>query len=409
MIINSLLDIDFYKLTMMQLAFYKHRDVKVKFEFTNRTKDINLLEHIPLDVLIREFNHVTKLKFTEDEINYLDGIKINNSKIFKQEFIEYLRDFNLPELTVYRAMPLSKYEISVEGNWCEVTLWETIILSIVNELYHKSCTNPNDIEEIYNNGLNRLWGKINKLVGGKYTFTEFGTRRRWSREWQELVVNLLFNLEKQIPGGIGFKGTSNVYLSKKLGIIPIGTFAHEMDMVYSGIYNHDLKLSHRLMLKDWYDFYGNTLSIALTDTYGSKYFFEDFTNGQAIEWNGLRQDSGDPFKFGEDTIKFYINKMVNPIEKVIVFSDGLDIDKIIGLGETFKGRIKTMFGWGSNLVCDLGYNKNISIVVKVTKSNGNGTVKLSDNLNKAMGNPEDVERFKTEFGYTNKNNEELKN
>jgi len=161
------------------------------------------------------------------------------------------------------------------------------------------------------------------------------------------------------------------------------------------------------MLQDWWDFYGEVLSIALTDTYGSEYFFNDFTTEQARNWKGLRQDSGDPFKFGEQAEAFYINKMINPREKLIIFSDGLNIDKIVALGDSFKNRIQTSFGWGSDLACDMGQKVNLSIVVKATMSNGHGTVKLSDNLNKAIGSPGNIERFKKAFGYTNSESEEL--
>lgn len=404
MIIKSLLDLDLYKLTMCQVAFYKHKDVEVEYTFKNRTKDVNLLEHVKLEDLRREFDHVTTLRVTDKEIEYL-----RTTNLFTDEFLKFLSQLQLPMVNVEKSIPFNTYLIQVTGKWVETILWETIILAITNELYHKSqIKGPYDLEDIYNEGMDRLWDKIGKLDGGRYNFIEFGTRRRYSQKWQERVVKTLQWAENNLPDGIGFQGTSNVYLAMKLGLTPVGTFAHEMPMVYSGIYNDNLVESHRKMLDDWYKFYGDKLSVALTDTYGSEYFFNDFTDEQAKNWRGLRQDSGDPFEFAERAEAFYIGKLIDPKEKLVVFSDGLDVDTIIKLGDTFRGRLQTSFGWGTNLTNDLGF-RTLSLVVKATKSNGHGTVKLSDNLNKAMGDPSDIERFKKEFGYTNIKKQELIN
>jgi len=404
MIINSLIDLDIYKITMMQLAYFKHRNVEVEYNFKNRSKDVNLLEYVNMDDLVKELEHVTTLKMSGREIDTL-----KETGLFKEEFLDFLSNLTLPMVNVTKSIPFNTYDINVSGNWCDVILWETLILSIINELYHKSqIKDTYHMESTYNEGMDRLYSKIEKLRGGKYRFTEFGTRRRFSREWQEMVVKTLKREHDNTFGGIGFQGTSNVYLAMKLHIPCVGTFAHEMPMVYSGIYNDDLISSHRKMLDDWYDFYGKRLSIALTDTYGSKFFFEDFTAEQARDWDGFRQDSGDPFVFGEEAEAFYISKMVDPTNKVVVFSDGLNVDKIIKLGNTFRGRIQTLFGWGTNLSNDVGYH-TLSMVVKATKANGHGTVKLSDNLNKAIGTPENIKRFTETFGYTNKNKEELIN
>ena len=405
MIIESLLDIDMYKLSMAQVAFFKHRNNEVEYTFNNRSTDVNLLKHIKLGDLENQFKHVTTLRVTKEEIG-----KLRNLRLFKEEFLLFLSELTLPMVEVNRSIPFETFRIATKGKWCEVILWETIILAITNELYHKSqiSDDPYELEDIYDVGIERLYNKIDKLCGGKYNFTEFGTRRRFSRKWQERVVKTLKREHMLTPDGIGFQGTSNVHLAFKLDIPCVGTFAHEMPMIYSGIYNDDLVGSHRKMLDDWWNFYGETLSIALTDTYGSEYFFNDFTKEQAQNWKGLRQDSGDPFVFGEQAEAFYISKMVDPREKLIVFSDGLNVDKIIALGDSFKNRLQTGFGWGTNLTNDLGF-RTLSLVVKATRSNGHGTVKLSDNLFKAMGSKKDIGRFKKEFGYTNKEKQELLN
>jgi len=203
-------------------------------------------------------------------------------------------------------------------------------------------------------------------------------------------------------------GTSNVYFAMKFDLKPIGTFAHELDMVYSGIYcgsDEELRGSHNRVLEDWWNLYGAPLSIALTDTFGSKFFFEDMTKEQAEKWKGLRQDSGDPIEFGERAVKFYESHGIDPKTKLIVFSDGLDVFTIVKLAEHFKGRINVTFGWGTNLTNDVGFD-TLSLVVKAVEANGKPLVKLSDNLAKAMGPAKVVERFKRVFGYTNTDSKE---
>jgi nicotinate phosphoribosyltransferase len=403
MIIKSLLDVDLYKYTMMQLVYFKHKENQVEYTFRNRTEDVYLGEHININELNEEFKFVSNLKLKNDELDYLESMGL-----FKPEFLEYLKGFSLPLIQAEDV--LKSFKIQYEGDWCDFILWETIVLSIVNEMYHKSFWDGTIewVTKHQEDGLSNLNKKINKLRlnGSVNKFTEFGTRRRFSRVWQDKVVGHL--TEQQRTRDIGFQGTSNIYLSKKHDIPCVGTFAHEMPMVYSGIYNDNLITSHRVMLSDWWEFYGKKLSIALTDTYGSDYFFSDFNMEQSINWSGLRQDSGDPFEFGDKAVSFYDNKLIDPKTKRVVFSDGLNVDKIIKLGQSFNDKLDVSFGWGTNLTNDVGF-KTLSLVVKATKSNGNGTVKLSDNLNKSLGSEEDVTRFKEEFNYTNTKKEELKN
>ena len=162
--------------------------------------------------------------------------------------------------------------------------------------------------------------------------------------------------------------------------------------------DEEIRNSHNEVLKLWYKHYGKGLSIALTDTYGSDFFFADMSMGQAMEWKGLRQDSGNPFEFALKAINFYRARGIDPLTKLIVFSDGLDADTMIKLYRRFSSKIQVTFGWGTNLANDLGLIV-LSMVVKLVESNGHGTVKLSDNIEKAIGRPEDIARFKKIFGY----------
>jgi nicotinate phosphoribosyltransferase len=188
------------------------------------------------------------------------------------------------------------------------------------------------------------------------------------------------------------------------GLVPMGTSAHELYMVMSGIMHESddlIRASHNQVLQDWWELYGWGLSVAVTDTYGSEFFFRDMDREQARVWKGLRHDSGDPFEFGERAIGFYEGLGIDPREKLIIFSDGLELETILALSERFQGRVKLSFGWGTNLTNDLGFDP-ISIVVKAIEADGRRTVKLSDNLAKATGTQEDIQRFRRIFGHRHK-------
>lgn len=396
-IIESLPDTDFYKLTMGQVVFHRYPDTPVKYAFKNRTKKVRLADFIDEGELREELDHIMGLRFKDDEIEYLRGIKMSGKRIFQNDYLEFLRGLQMPEYCLEKND--GTFSIEFPGKWSEAIYWETPALAVVNELYCRGIIRKMgyNIVGLWKEGNRRLQEKILRLKQyPEIRFSDFGTRRRFSRGWQEYVIReLIRGVPKQLIG------TSNVLFAMRYGIPPIGTFAHEMDMIYSGIYHLDganIRASHNKVLQDWWDEYGCELSIALTDTYGTDFFFRNFEPKQARLWKGLRQDSGDPFEFGERAIDFYEHLGIDPAAKLIVFSDGLDVENIVKLHKHFSGRIQTGFGWGTNLTNDLDIGA-LSLIIKAVESCGHGTVKLSDNLAKAMGKSEDVERFKRIFGY----------
>ena len=398
-ILESLLDADFYKFTMGQLVFLRHPDVPVVFSFTNRTRDVALAEVIDLADLRAELEAARELRFRDDELAYLGGIDLGAGPVFSRPYLDHLRALELPDYEVSDRE--GRIDLHFEGPWSTTLYWETLSLSIINELYYRAKLDAmvvGERESLYTEGERRLEAKIEILdQHPRITFAEFGTRRRFSRAWQERVVR---RLAEAVPDQLA--GTSNVALARSIGIRPIGTFAHELFMVYSGIHHgtdDDIRASHGEVLRDWWELYGASLSIALTDTYGSDFFFQDWDADPASRWRGLRHDSGDPIEFGEAAIAFYERVGTDPREKVIVFSDGLDVETIVRITESLADRIGVTFGWGTNLTNDLGL-RSLSLVAKATEAAGHGTVKLSDNLAKATGDPDDVERFKRIFGHT---------
>lgn len=394
-IINSLLDTDFYKFTMGQFAWKYYPDVKVKYAFKNRTDSIKLGNFIDIDELLAELNAVKLLKFKLSGLNYL-----KNLGILSDDYLHFLNTLQLPP--VFVRIENEELVIETEGSWKEAIFWETFILSIVNELYyrHWSHSMAGYIGEFND----RLDGKIKIINKHPFKFADFGTRRRYSKEIHEEVI------QKLIEGvyNSSFMGTSNVYLAKKYNLKPIGTLAHELPMVLAGLSDYNLevlKSSHNKMLTLWGYLYGKELSIALTDTFGTDFFFRDFSTEKAKFWKGLRQDSGDAFEFGNKAIEFYKDKGINPKEKVIVFSDGLNIDTILKLEKEFKDKFITSYGWGTNLTNDLGFEP-LSIVVKAVKADGVPLVKLSDNLAKAIGDKKTMDKYKKVFVYDNTFNEQ---
>ncbi len=389
MIINSLLDTDFYKFTMGQYAWKYYPNVKVKYAFINRTK-VKLAENIHIPDLIRELDQVRNIKFTMEELNYL-----NSLGIFSKNYLIFLSTLKMPP--VYVSEEKGQLVIETEGKWSEAIFWETFILSIVNEMYYQAYGNT-PIGYL-GNFQDNLVPKMDRIIANPFKFVEFGTRRRFSQEIQYSLLTMMENSE--IVEVNALIGTSNVYLAKHFKLKPIGTMAHELSMVCAGLNDeslYTLEHSHNKMLDKWYFMYGEDLSIALTDTFGTDFFFKDFTKEKAEQWKGLRQDSGDPIEFFYKALEFYEDYNIDPKEKLIIFSDGLNIDKIYEIEKAVAGRMKTAYGWGTNLTNDVGAEP-LSIVVKATMANGKKLVKLSDNTAKALGDPKVIEKYKRAFGY----------
>jgi nicotinate phosphoribosyltransferase len=389
--------LDYYKPTMSQVALEREPDAEVTFTLKNRGEQ-RLADYINLDDLRARLDEFRENGWSQDELEYLADLrKSDGAQVFGPEFVEYLATHELPPVSVTYDEAIDDIAVNTTGVWPMVTFWETVVMSEINEMYFENYLLAKEINplEVYEEGDQRLSEKIAILQQNpNIKFADFGTRRHFSLRWQKYVLERLI---KECPENI--VGTSNVALARSLDIRPIGTFAHETLMVYAGLADErgeDIRASHNKFLYDWFDFYGEDLSIALTDTFGSEFFLADFTPEQARKWRGMRHDSGDPYKFGEDVIKFYENLDIDPTVKTIVFSDGLDIDTIVELHKHFEGRVRLLFGWGTTLTNDLGLPA-LNIVMKATKVNGIETVKLSDNTGKHTGSEEQIRRYENVF------------
>lgn len=385
--------LDFYKLTMGQVALEYHPTDEVTFTFKNRSAEHPLSEFVTVEALQTRLNQIQEKGFTSEEIAYFAGLKAQDGSVrFNANYLDYLADLELVPVQVNLDANTSELAISAKGPWPNVSLWETVIMSEINEQYYQGLIEEQglDTEEIWKSGDDRLTKKIQVLKErDDIKFADFGTRRRFSAPWHEHVIS---RLAKELPNN--FIGTSNPWFAHKYDLKPIGTYAHEMPMVYAGIADSEGRNpldGHKEMLLDWQNYYKGDVSIALTDTFGSEFFFTDFKD-LASTWSGLRHDSGDPAKFANRAIEFYENEGINPKEKTMVFSDGLNIDKIINLADLFNDELNVVDGWGGGLMNDMGIRAN-NYVMKATNVNGVDTVKLSDEEGKHTGPQAQVDRY----------------
>ncbi len=383
--------LDYYKATMAQVEFEKHPDAEVTFALKNRSAE-NLSEHVAPEQLKERLDQLRD-GWTPEEIAYLASLQNQDGTAqFSEDYLDFLLDNELPPVDI-ALNERGDLDVRATGQWPLVTFWETVVMSEINEIYFKNklAAEGKTLDDLYAEGDRRLDEKISVLQDRPdIKFSDFGTRRRFSYDWHKHVIE---RIATELPDN--FVGTSNIYMAHEIGLKPIGTFAHELPMVYAALedaVSNTPLAGHNKVLQDWQETYRGDLSTALTDTFTSEFFFTDFTPEQANEWKSLRHDSGDPFEFGDRVIDFYESHEIDPTTKTIVFSDGLDIDTIVQLADYFKGKINVVYGWGTTLTNDLGVKAN-NFVMKAVEVNGHGTVKLSDAEGKHTGNGEDVERY----------------
>lgn len=372
MIINSLLDTDLYKFSMMQVVLHQFPSAQVEYRFKCRTPGINLRPY--MDEIREEIHHLCQLRFQDDELEYL-----RNLRFIKKDFIEFLGLFHLPEKCIVIAEGEEEGEISIEikGSWLHTILFEIPVLAIVNEVYFRNEFKDLDLSE----GRRRLQQKIDLILGAtdipSFKFADYGTRRRFSKVWHDEVVKTLVD---KLPGH--FVGTSNVLLAKKYKTLPLGTMAHEYLQACQAL-GPRLRDSQVFALEKWANEYRGDLGIALSDVYGLNAFLRDFDMFFCKLFDGARHDSGDPFEWGERLLKHYEANRVDPRMKTLVFSDGLNFNLALDIARRFEGRCKTSFGIGTNLTNDVGVTP-LQIVLKMVRCNGQPVAKVSDEPGKTM-------------------------
>lgn len=386
-IITSLLETDMYKFSMGQAIYHQFSDYKTTWSFKCRNKDVQFTSEM-VEEIRAQVQAYCKLRFTEDELQYLDNIKW-----IKGSYVDFLRLWS-PRYEDFTITTDGECGISIEvaGTWLNTSMYEIPTLAIVNEVYFRM---QYDYEELLDSFKEHLDVKFENLKSGHWyagTFSEFGLRRRLSAEAQSLVVEKFSHLNDTKHSPSRFIGTSNVYLAKKFGLTPVGTMAHEWIMCTGqGNHKHNPAYSNWYALDAWIKEYGVLNGIALTDTITTDCFLRDFQLTYATLFSGVRHDSGDPYEWGEKMIDQYRKLGIDPKNKTLLFSDSLDFERADALWHHFHNDINVAFGIGTYLSNDTKVSP-LNIVMKVTKCNGMDVAKISDTDGKGMcNNPEYVE------------------
>ncbi len=432
-VIRSLLDTDFYKLLMLQFIWKHFPKTQVEFSLYNRHPAVRIADIVHVEELKVQLQHVRGRRFRKSELVWLAGNTFYGSKgIFEPAFLEWLdKDFRLSDYDL--RVRDGQIHLSFNGLWPETTMWELYALAILDELKTRAALKTLSefgLDILYSKAKTKLWNKIERLRGVPgLSVADFGTRRRHSFLWQEYVVDAM-------SGNLGssFIGTSNAFLAHKHDLEAIGTNAHEIPMVMAALASSDeeLKASQYHMLELWQQTYDGALRVMLPDTFGTTQFLES-APAWVADWTGQRVDSKDPYVAGDEYIAWLHRHGKDPREKLLIASDTLDVDAILGLHAYFAGKIGAGFhpqdfrcsgdfydpakwtndrrirfsaGWGTLLTNDFrGCNPHqgdgfdpISLICKVSSVEGKPAVKLSDNYAKALGPAAEVERYRRVFG-----------
>ena len=402
-IVRSLIDTDFYKLLMCQSIFRNKPDTDVTFSLINRATHVPLADLIDEGELREQLDHIRSLSLSRGESTWLRGnMFYGKRQMFRSDFMEWFEALRLPPYQLERKG--DQYELTFEGRWPEVMLWEIPALAVLMELRGRAVLDRMgrfELQVLYARAMTRVWEKIERLRKlPDLRISDFGTRRRHSFLWQDWCVQAM------IEGlGPNFTGSSNCHIALRRDIEAIGTNAHELPMIAAALAPDDeaLREAPYRVLENWHEDYDGNLRIILPDTYGTKGFLERAPDWLA-SWTGIRIDSGRPEEGAETAIAWWKSRGQDPREKLVIFSDGLDVEKIEALYARFNGRVKLGFGWGTLLTNDfrgLAPDDGLapfSLVCKAVRANGRPTVKLSDNPAKAMGPPDQIERYKRVFG-----------
>jgi nicotinate phosphoribosyltransferase len=401
-IVRSLLDTDFYKLLMCQSVFRNRPDTNVTFSLINRTKSIRLAELVDEGELREQLDHIRTLRLSRGESTFLRGNTFYGKRqMFRPDFMEWFEGLQLPPYHLEKRD--GQFELTFEGKWPEVMLWEIPALAVLMELRSRAILKDMgrfELQVLYARAMTKLWEKVERLRQiDDLKLADFGTRRRHSFLWQDWCVQAL-----QEGLGGAFIGTSNCLIAMRREVEAIGTNAHELPMVYAALARNDAELAQApyQVLADWHEEHDGNLRLILPDTYGTEGFL-DRAPDWLTTWTGIRIDSGDPAAGAETAIRWWIKRGEDPRQKLVIFSDGLDVAKIEELHRQFAGRCKVSFGWGTMLTNDFrGLVPGdglapFSLVCKAVSADGHPTVKLSDNPNKAMGPADEIARYKRVF------------
>jgi len=381
--ITSLLDTDQYKASMQQAVYYLFPNDQAEYRFINRgSHKFNLLF---LEQFEREVAHLSELRLTEGELVFLR----RECPYLSEKYLQYLYAYHFTPSQLTYILNGDSFELSINGPWLETILWEVPLLAIISEVYYKTV----DLTWTFSAHTQKTFAKdkIQFLNDNDCDVIEFGTRRRRDYRTQSLFIDTV----KEFPN---FKGTSNLHFAHKYNIPAKGTNAHEWYQAISKLIG--LKEANRFALKLWKAVYNNDLKVALSDTFGTDAFLEDFDYELASFYDGVRQDSGFPLTFVDKMLRHYCKLGIDPKTKIFLFSDNLNKEKAMEINKYVDERAKTLFGIGTYFTNDYNYqhSKALNVVIKLYKINNSSVAKLSDDEGKESGDPFAIEEVKRIFG-----------
>jgi nicotinate phosphoribosyltransferase len=383
-IIPSLLDTDWYKLTMGQVVFHQFPNANAIYQFINRGKT-KFPEGFD-EALRKELKYLSKLRLTDYEWMWL-----SDQWVLKPDYIKFLENYRFDLSQVAIEQKDGDLNILIKGPWVETILWEVPLMALISELYFRLTGKTCDMADFHTKTI----AKADKMLNAGVKWSDFGTRRRFSFATQDALNEIMKNYTP------GYIGTSNPFFAMKYNLRPIGTYAHEavmaMQVKYSPTESNEKWMQH------WLEEYcmNPNLLTALTDTLTTDVFLRTFRGDLANKFSAVRQDSGDPFAFAPKLIEHYKSIGVRPKDKKIVFSDSLDTDKACALHKAFNDEIPCLMGIGTHLTNDCGH-KPLNMVIKLAAIDfGEGfktVVKLSDDHGKYTGDVLKIESVKKELG-----------
>ena len=130
-VITSLLDTDLYKFTMWQALLHRHPQTQSEYRFVCRNQPIYPLAEL-LPEVNAALNHLCTLRFSEDELAYLGGLRF-----IKSDFIDFLRIFQFQRSFIRAWAEGDQLHIVAQGPQVHVMSFEIFVLAIVNELYFR--------------------------------------------------------------------------------------------------------------------------------------------------------------------------------------------------------------------------------------------------------------------------------
>ena len=374
--LTSLIDNDFYKITMQNAVIKRFPYAQARYAFINRGE--HAFPEGFGDALRREVDAMASLVLTDAEKRYLEV----TCPYLDPTYLDFLAGFRFNPAEVIIEQSGSELSVAIEGLWYRTILWEVPLMALISELWYRLRGVKRDDDETVEA---RTRAKIEQYQRLGLKIAEFGTRRRFSFDVHDRVVGALRH-----HGGEAFSGSSNVLLAMRHGVKPIGTHAHEWFMFHGARFG--FKMANSLALEHWVDVYRGDLGIALTDTFTSRAFFESFDKKFAKLFDGVRHDSADPIDFAASTIAHYEKLGIDPRSKTIIFSDALTPEKVERIQSFCQGRVGMAFGIGTNFTNDVGVEP-MNMVIKMVEARPEGqhwlpVVKLSDVPDKHTGDPE---------------------